>query len=79
MAPESVDTANANQVGRDPTVLWTSHVLATGNHTLGVQYDPQSRKDGVFRYLSLYYFSYNEPSEYVLTLNKHPARIELHP
>lgn len=78
MAPESVDTANTNQVGSDPAVLWSSHVLATGNHTLGVDYDPRSREDGVFRYLSLYYFSYNEPSEYMLTLNQLPAHTELH-
>lgn len=70
MAPESVNTANAHQVGSDLPVLWSSGVLAKGNHELNVTYDPQSRKDGKFRYLFLSYFSYNEPSEYILTLNK---------
>lgn len=79
MAPESVNTTNAHQVGSDPTVLWSSHVLATGNHTLRVDYDPQSTGDSMHRrYLFLYYFSYNEPSEYMLTLNKLPAHTELH-
>jgi hypothetical protein len=54
-------------------------VLAPGNHTLNVKYDPQSREDGVVRYLFLYYFLYNEPSEYVLTLNKLSACTDLHP
>ena len=63
MAPESVNTTNAHQVGSDPTVLWSSHVLANTSHTLRVDYDPQSREGDVPRYLFLYYFSYNEPSE----------------
>lgn len=65
MAPESVNTANVRQVGSDLPVLWSSRVLATGNHKLRVDYDPQSREDGKFRYLFLSYFSYNEHSEYV--------------
>lgn len=65
MSPEPVDTANARQVGSGSTVLWSSKVLTVGNHTLSVEYDPQSREDDVIRYLFLSYFSYNEPSEYV--------------
>jgi hypothetical protein len=78
MASESVDTANATQVASDLPVLWFNRALPPGNHVLSVNYDPQSRGDGEFRYLFLDYFSYNEPSEYMLTLNKLPARTELH-
>lgn len=78
MAPESVNITNAHQVGSELPVLWSSHVLPVGNHGLSITYDPQSRVDGVVRYLFLNYFSYNEPSGYMLTLNKLSARTEPH-